>query len=294
MPERAKEGHIEVKNVTKVYDPMGVNVHAVDNCSFEINAGDFMAMVGPSGCGKTTMLNMIAGFDTVTEGEIHLDGKLYASADKKLLPGPDRIVVFQLGGLFPWKTVLENVCFGPLMQGEVGKKLKKGLEERACRFQTADELEARACELLKVAGLEGTEQEYPMNISSGMQRRVEIVRALLCEPKVLLLDEPFRALDAMTKSVMHRHLLELYDLTGRTIMFITHDLQEAVFLANRVFVMTTRPGRLKKWIDVDIPRPRGIEVKTSKKYLALIQEAIDAVHEEAIQAFERGERELAR
>lgn len=294
MPERAKQGHIEVKNVTKVYDPMGVNVHAVDNCSFEINAGDFMAMVGPSGCGKTTMLNMIAGFDTVTEGEIYLDGKLYASADKKLLPGPDRIVVFQLGGLFPWKTVLENVCFGPLMQGEVGKKLKKGLEERACRFLTADELEARACELLKVAGLEGTEQEYPMNISSGMQRRVEIVRALLCEPKVLLLDEPFRALDAMTKSVMHRHLLELYDLTGRTIMFITHDLQEAVFLANRVFVMTTRPGRLKKWIDVDIPRPRGIEVKTSKKYLALIQEAIDAVHEEAIQAFERGERELAR
>lgn len=293
MIERAKEGHIEAKNITKVYDPFGVNVHAVDRCSFEIKPGDFMAMVGPSGCGKTTMLNMIAGFDTVTEGEIYLDGELIASRKKKLLPGPDRIVVFQLGGLFPWKTILENVCFGPLMQGEVGKRLKKGLEERACKFGDMDELEAMACELLKVAGLEGTEQEYPMNVSSGMQRRVEIVRALMNEPKVLLLDEPFRALDAMTKSVMHRHLLELYELTGRTIMFITHDLHEAVFLANRVFVMTTRPGTLQKWIEVDLPRPRGIEVKISKQYLAYIKEAVDAVHEEAVKAFERGERELA-
>ena len=127
-----------------------------------------------------------------------------------------------------------------------------------------------------------------------MQRRVEIVRALINEPKVLLLDEPFRALDAMTKSVMHRHLLELYDLTGKTVMFITHDLHEAVFLANRVFVMTTRPGKLKKWIDVEIPRPRGIGIKSTKTYLGCIQETIDAVHEEALKAFERGERELAR
>jgi NitT/TauT family transport system ATP-binding protein len=293
MPDGAREGHIVAKNVTKVYDPFGVNVHAVDDCNFEIKAGDFLAMVGPSGCGKTTMLNMIAGFDTVTEGEIFLDGELIASPKKKLLPGPDRMVVFQLGALFPWKTILDNVCFGPLMQGEVGKQLKTQLETRACKFPSKDALEDRACELLKVAGLEGTENEFPMNISSGMQRRVEIVRALMNEPKVLLLDEPFRALDAMTKSVMHRHLLELYDLTGRSIMFITHDLHEAIFLANRVFVMTTRPGRLKKWIEVDIPRPRGIEVKTTKKYLAYIQEAIDGVHEEARKAFERGERELA-
>lgn len=293
MVEDKKEGHIEAKNITKVYDPFGVNVHAVDNCSFEIRAGDFMAMVGPSGCGKTTMLNMIAGFDTVTEGEIYLDGQLIASPKKKLLPGPDRMVVFQLGALFPWKTILENVCFGPFVQGEVGKAFKKRLKERACRFQDKDALEAKACELLRVAGLEGTEREYPLNVSSGMQRRVEIVRALMNDPKILLLDEPFRALDAMTKSVMHRHLLELYDLTGRTILFITHDLHEAIFLANRVFVMTTRPGTLKKWIDVEIPRPRKIEVKSSKQYMAYIQETVDAVHEEARKAFERGERELA-
>lgn len=293
MPDGKKEGHVKAINITKVYDPFGVNVHAVDHCDFEIEAGDFLAVVGPSGCGKTTMLNMLAGFDSVTEGEIYLDGELIASPTTKLVPGPDRMVVFQLGGLFPWKTVLENVCFGPLMQGAVGKTLKADLEERACKFSGKDELENRACELLKVAGLEGTENDYPMNISSGMNRRVEIVRALINEPKVLLLDEPFRALDAMTKSVMHRHLLELYDLTGKSIMFITHDLHEAVFLANRVFVMTTRPGRLKKMIEVKIPRPRAIEIRTSKQYLHYIQETISAVHEEARKAFERGERELA-
>lgn len=279
MAEKSKEGHVVAKNVTKVYDPYGVNVHAVDVCSFEIKPGDFMAMVGPSGCGKTTLLNMIAGFDTVTEGEIFMDGELIASAKKRLMPGPDRMVVFQLGALFPWRTVIENVCFGPKIQG---------------KYTNQKELIERARELLRVAGLEEFENDYPMSISSGMQRRVEIVRALMTDPKILLLDEPFRALDAMTKSVMHRYLLELYDLTGKTIMFITHDLREAVFLASTVFVMTTRPGCLKKMIKVNIPRPRSIDVITSKEFLGYMQELIDGVHEEAVKAFQRGERELAR
>lgn len=276
---KEKKGHIVVRSVTKVYDPYGVNVHAVEKCDFEIRAGEFMAMVGPSGCGKTTMLNMIAGFDTVTEGEVWLDGEMIASPKKKLLPGPDRVVVFQLGALFPWKTVLENVCFGPRMQG---------------KFPDHKELEEKSRGLLRVAGLAGFEDVFPMNLSSGMQRRVEIVRALINEPKVILLDEPFRALDAMTKSVMHRYLLELYDLTGSTIMFITHDLRESIFLASRVFVMTTRPGTLKKWIDVKLPRPRTIDMLTSDEFMKHMLETKDAVHEEAIKAFERGERELAR
>lgn len=238
-----------------------------------------MAVVGPSGCGKTTMLNMIAGFDTVTEGEIFMDGELIASAKKKLMPGPDRMVVFQLGALFPWKTVIENVCFGPEVQG---------------KYTSKKELTEKAMALLRVAGLEEFVNDFPMSISSGMQRRVEIVRALMTEPKILLLDEPFRALDAMTKSVIHRHLLDLYDLTGKTIMFITHDLREAVFLASTVFAMTTRPGTLKRMINVDIPRPRSIDVITSKEFLVYMQELNDVVHEEAIKAFERGERELAR
>ena len=215
---RAREGHIEVKNVTKIYDPLGANVLAVANCSFEIQAGEFMAIVGPSGCGKTTFLNALAGFDVLTEGEICVDNVCVAAPNMGLTAGPDRVVVFQLGALFPWKTVLENLCFGPVMQGAMSQK----------------EAIARGRELLHIAGLDGFEDEYPMNISSGMQRRVEIVRALINEPKILLLDEPFRALDAMTKSVMHKYLLDLFDVIGKTIMFITHDLDEAIYLADTV------------------------------------------------------------
>ncbi len=275
---RAHEGHIEIRNVTKIYDPLGANVLAVANCSFEIQAGEFLAIVGPSGCGKTTFLNVLAGFDVLTEGTICVDDQCVASPNMRLHPGPDRVVVFQLGALFPWKTVLENVCFGPVMQGAMPQK----------------EAVEKGRELLSIAGLDGFENEYPMNISSGMQRRVEIVRALINEPKILLMDEPFRALDAMTKSVMHKYLLDLFDVMGKTIMFITHDLDEAIYLADRVLVMTTRPGTVKKWIDVDIPRPRDITVKVSDRFLELRQEAIEAVHEEALKAFERGERELAR
>lgn len=273
-----KKGHVEIKNVSKIYDPLGVNVIAADNCSMEIKPGEFMAVVGPSGCGKTTLLNMIAGFETVSRGEICVDDVCVASPTMRLTPGPDRVVVFQLGALFPWKTVLENVSFGPMVQGTMGKK----------------EVNEKAKELLHIAGLDGFEDEYPMMISSGMQRRVEIVRALINEPSILLLDEPFRALDAMTKSVMHKYLLDLFDVIGKTILFITHDLDEAIYLSDRVFVMTTRPGKLKKWINVDIPRPRDSKVRVSERFLQLRQEALEAVHEEAMKAFERGERELAR
>jgi NitT/TauT family transport system ATP-binding protein len=275
---RAREGHVKIENVTKIYDPLGANVLAVADCSFEIEAGEFLAIVGPSGCGKTTFLNVLAGFDNLTAGSIYVDDKCVATPNMRLHPGPDRVVVFQLGALFPWKTVLENVCFGPVMQGAMSKR----------------EAIEKGSELLSIAGLEGFESEYPMNISSGMQRRVEIVRALINEPKILLMDEPFRALDAMTKSVMHKYLLDLFDVVGKTIMFITHDLEESIYLADRVLVMTTRPGTVKKWINVDIPRPRDITVKVSDRFLELRQEAIAAVHEEALKAFERGERELAR
>jgi NitT/TauT family transport system ATP-binding protein len=275
---KAKEGNVVAKHVSLVYDPLGVNVLAVADCSFEIEAGSFLAIVGPSGCGKTTLLNMIAGFDSPTEGEIWVDGACIASPTVHLTPGPDRVVVFQHGALFPWRTVLENVCWGPMMQGTMSR----------------EEATEKGREVLKIAGLEGCENEYPMNISSGMQRRVEIVRALVNEPKILLLDEPFRALDAMTKSVMHQYLLDLFDMTGKTIMFITHDLDEAIFLADRVFVMTTRPGRLKQMIDVDLPRPRNLKTKVTDRFMELRNEALGAVHEEAKKAFERGEREMAK
>lgn len=272
-----KGGALRIKNVGKVYDPEGVHVVALEEFSFDIPSGEFCVVVGPSGCGKTTLLNIIAGFDTLTSGEIVMDGETLAAPAKKLAPGADRMVVFQQGALFPWKTVLWNVACGPMLQGRLERK-------RA---------EAEARDLLARVGLAGIESQYPGELSGGMKRRVEIIRALMNDPKVLLLDEPFRALDALTKSVMHECLLELYDLTRKTIFFITHDLEEAIFLADRVVVMTTRPGRMKKVIEVDLPRPRDYRVLSSPRYGELKQEAIEAIHEEALKAFEAGERELA-
>lgn len=272
------KGHIEIRNVSKIYDPEGAKVHAVDNCDVNIKPGEFIAIVGPSGCGKTTLLNMTAGFDTVTDGEIFLDGKLMASASKKLSPGPDRVVVFQQGALFEWQTVLDNIIFGPVVT----------------KVLTRAEATQKAQTLINMAGLQGYENDYPNKISSGMRRRVEILRALINEPQVLLLDEPYRALDAITKGIMHKFLLNIFDRIQKTIMFITHDLDESIYLADRVGVMTTRPGKFKKWIEVDLPRPRDFHIKESARFLELKREAMEAVIEEAKKSFERGEREGVR
>ena len=273
----ARSGGLSIRHAGKIYDPEGVHVVAVEDCSFDVPPGGICVVVGPSGCGKTTLLNTIAGFDHLTSGEIDLDGQPIAAPGRELRPGPDRIVVFQNGALFPWKTVHDNVTYGPIVQRRMSRK----------------HAEAQASELMGKVGLSGIERQYPGEISSGMRRRVEIVRALINDPKILLLDEPFRALDALTKSVMHEYLLELYDLSHKTIFFITHDLEEAIFLGDLVVVMTTRPGRVKKLITVDLPRPRTYKLLTSRRFLELKQEAIDGVHEEALKAFEAGERELA-
>jgi len=271
-------GALKIDGVTKIYDPEGVNVMAVDNCSMDIAAGEVCMIVGPSGCGKTTLLNAIAGFHSITSGSIHLDGELLCGPGKpKAEMGADRMVVFQHGALFPWKTLLENVAYGPIMQGVMGRR----------------EAEQKAVAMLEEAGLANVARKYPGEVSSGMARRAEIVRALINEPRVLLLDEPYRAMDALTKSIMHESLLEVYDRTKVTIFFITHDLEEAIFLGDRVYVMTTRPCRLKKVVDVRIPRPRTYEVLSSEDFRILVEETKEAVHEEAIKAFQAGERELA-
>ena len=272
-----RSGGLAIDNAGKIYDPDGAHVVAVEDCSFQVPPGGICVVVGPSGCGKTTLLNTIAGFDDLTAGEIRLDGALIAAPGRELKPGSDRIVVFQNGALFPWKTVLDNVIYGPVIQKKMSRK----------------EAEAQARALMEKVGLAGIGAQYPGEISSGMRRRVEIVRALVNDPKILLLDEPFRALDALTKSVMHEYLLELYDLSHKTIFFITHDLEEAIFLGDLVVVMTTRPGRVKKLITVDLPRPRTYRMLTSPRFLELKQETIEGVHEEALKAFEAGERELA-
>ena len=273
-----KKGALSIKNVTKIYDPAGVNVMAVDNCSMEIAGGEVCMIVGPSGCGKTTLLNAIAGFHSITEGSIHLDGELLCGPERpKAEQSAERMVVFQHGALFPWKTLQENVAYGPTVQ----------------KALSASQAMEKSGQMLAEAGLGNFIKKFPGEVSSGMARRAEIVRALINNPKVLLLDEPYRAMDALTKQIMHESLLETYDRTGVTIFFITHDLEEAIFLGDKVHIVTTRPCQLKKTVEVKIPRPRSYETQSSEKFRKLLVEVNDAVHEEAVKAFKAGEREMA-
>ena len=272
----ARKGGVRMKDVVKRYGTQDAGVLAVDHCTFDVPAGEITVVVGPSGCGKTTLLNAIAGFHSLTSGTIYLDNEMLCGPGKlKAEPGPDRIVVFQNGALFPWKTNIENVAFGPIMQGQMTRK--EALEK--ARDKMAD------------AGLRGIENNYPGEISSGVRRRVEIVRALMTDPKILLLDEPYRALDSLTKSVMHEALLEIFYKNRVTIFFITHDLEEAIFLGHRVVIMTTRPCKPKKILDIDIPHPRDYNVLTTKRFREFMDETAAAVHEEATKAFAAGEKE---
>jgi NitT/TauT family transport system ATP-binding protein len=274
----ATKGAISIRNVTKIYDPEGVNVMAVDNCSMEIAGGEICMIVGPSGCGKSTLLNAIAGFHSITDGQIDIDGEMLCGPGRqKADQDAERMVVFQHGALFPWKTLVENVAYGPMVQGALNKA------------QALD----KSATMLAEAGLGDVINKYPGEVSSGMSRRAEIVRALINDPKVLLLDEPYRAMDALTKQIMHESLLETYDRTKVTIFFITHDLEEAIFLGDKVHVVTTRPCQLKKTVEVNIPRPRSYETQSSEAFRALLSEVNEAVHEEAVKAFQAGEREMA-
>jgi NitT/TauT family transport system ATP-binding protein len=278
VPHDRLRGAIRIEDAVKYYGSGSSRVHAVDRCSLSIAPGEICMVVGPSGCGKTTLLNAIAGFHELDGGTIYLDGQLLCGPGRpKADVGSDRIVVFQNGALWPWKTNLENVALGPVLQ----KRLP----------YAAAVVEARR--MLAEAGLGGYEQAYPGETSSGVRRRVEIVRALINDPAVLLLDEPYRALDSLTKSVMHETLLDLHARRRVTMFFITHDLQEAIYLGQRVIVMTSRPCRPKLVLHVDIPYPRGTSILTSKRYRELLQEASAAVREEALEAFELGEKEGA-
>jgi NitT/TauT family transport system ATP-binding protein len=270
-------GAISIRNVSKTYDPLGLNLLAIDKFSVDIAADEFCVVVGPSGCGKTTLLNAVAGFHEITQGQILLDGEPICTPTYTAPPGADRIVVFQNGALFPWSTVLNNVAYGPTVQGTA----------------SAREARKQAQTLLAELGLPDIGGRYPNELSSGMRRRVEIARALINDPKVLLLDEPFRAMDALTKGVAQEFLLQVYDKVRKTVFFITHDLEEALFLADRVLVMTTRPGRINYVLNIDFERPRTFRMRSSKRYLELKSEVFAAVREEAAKAFEAGERELA-
>ena len=224
---------LTIRNLSKTYfDPYaGKHVTAVHDVSLEVAEGEFVSVVGPSGCGKTTILNMIAGFIPTSGGEIMVGGNPVRG------PGPDRGVVFQSFALFPWKTVLDNVAFGPKMPG-----MGRAERERIAR------------EYLDLAKLSDAAGRYPSELSGGMQQRVGVVRALANEPDVLLMDEPFASVDAQTRMTLQEELIRIWQAKRSTVVFITHDVGEAVFLANRVVVLSK--GRVLEEIVVDLPRPR--------------------------------------
>jgi NitT/TauT family transport system ATP-binding protein len=220
-------GSILFRNVDKIFGPASAGVKALDDINLEIAEKEFVAIVGPSGCGKTTCLRMVAGFEAPSAGEISVSGR------KVTAPGPDRAVVFQQFALFPWKTVRDNIDLGLR-----NKNLPKS------------ERDGRIASALKLMNLETHADAFPHQLSGGMQQRVAIARAYVLDPEVLLMDEPFGALDAQTRVVMQEELVRLARRNPRTVLFITHAVEEAVYLADRVAIMTRRPGRIKEVLDI--------------------------------------------
>lgn len=260
------KGHVALDNVTVLFKG---GVVAAEDATLDVRPGEFVCLLGPSGCGKSTLMNCVAGFVKPTAGEVKVDGA------RVVKPGPDRGMVFQQHSLFPWKTVRDNVSFGPLMA-------KKGKTEAHATART----------LLGMVGLSAHEKSYPAVLSGGMKQRVGIARALANYPNVLLMDEPFGALDAQTRAMMQENLLQIWGEFGITVIFVTHDIDEAVFLADRIIVMSASPGRLIADIKVELPRPRAVEVVSDEHYIATKRRCIDLIRAESLRAFAQQHDEL--
>jgi len=261
MSAAARKGHVQIKDVSVRFGSKGRMTEAASRVSLEVQPGEFVSIIGPSGCGKSTLLNIVAGFITPSEGEALLDGQPIGG------PGADRGVVFQQYSLFPWMTVRKNVEFGLKMKG-------LGQNQR----------EAAARSLLGMAGLLAFENHYPDQLSGGMKQRVGIVRALTTSPQVMLMDEPFGALDSQTRTVMQEILTNMWQQLQLSVLFITHDIEEAIFLSEKVYVMTARPGRIKAEIPIPLPRPRTPEMTASPTFQALVRQLKALIREESLAA----------
>src|SRR5215467_12205055 len=255
---------IIVEGVCHRYRPaVGREVLALENVSLDVREREFLALLGPSGCGKSTLLYLIGGFLPIETGKILVDGRPIAG------PGPDRGIVFQNFALFPWKTVRKNVLYG--------------LERQALPRQ---ERETRAQAFIDLVGLTGFEESYPSQLSGGMKQRAAIARTLAFDPRMLLMDEPFGALDAQTRSLMQSELLAIWEKTRKTVIFVTHDVHEAVYLAERVAVMSARPGRIKTIVDTRFAKDEP-DIHRSKMFVDKVDEVWNLVREEAIKALEK-------
>ena len=244
---------IKIEKLDKTY-PAQPPVHALDRIDLDVHAGEFVALLGPSGCGKSTLLNLVAGFEHASSGSLTVHGQ---PVEK---PGPDRGVVFQEAALFPWLTVWENVIFGPKTQG-----LK------------VSDYEARANEMLQIVGLSDFKNHLPVQLSGGMRQRVGIARILTLGSRVLLMDEPFGALDAQTRLTMQELLLSVWQKLKPTVVFVTHDIDEALFLADTIYVMSARPGRIQARLTVPLARPRSIEDTTSESFNSMKREILQQI-----------------
>lgn len=253
----ATKGRLQVSGLYKQFNVSGGGtVEALADCSFNMEPGQLNVVMGTSGCGKSTLAYLLAGYMTADSGSLHMDGKAIQG------PGSDRIMVFQETALWPWMKVTDNVTFGPLARGSLSKARAR----------------SQAGGLLEKFGLGDFGDRYPDQLSGGMKRRAEIAQALINSPDVMILDEPFRGLDVMTRELLQEYYLALFEETHLSTVFITSELEEALFLADRIYFMTEAPGRISHVIDVDLPRPRNFEMLTTDRYLELKREALDYLY----------------
>ena len=263
MDQMSPDVKISVQGVTKVFPGKNGEVTALKDLSMDVMEGEFMVIVGASGCGKTTLLNLIAGFESPSQGKILLDSRVIEGIT------PECGMIFQQYALFPWKTVQDNVEFGLKMK----------------RMPRRERLE-RAAKYIDIVGLKGFERHYPHHLSGGMKQRVSIARSLANDPEVMLLDEPFAALDAMTRQVLQEQLVHIYEKHRKTIVFITHSIDEALLLSSRIMVMTARPGRIAQEIVNDLPHPRNADVQLSNRYMKLKRDIWNSVQAEVMKSME--------
>lgn len=250
---------LQARSISKRFERAGKQVLALDDFSLAMEEGEFVSIVGPSGCGKSTFLHMVGGFEPITDGAITVSGRSVVA------PGPDRGMLFQDYALFPWRTVIGNVAWSLEVAG-MGKR------ERL----------KRAEQYLEMTGLSAFRDAYPSELSGGMQQRVALARVLAFEPAMLLMDEPFGALDAQTRELMQEELTAIWQRHERTVLFVTHDIEEAVYLSDRVIVFTARPGRLKVDLRLDLPRPRTPEIRKTPQFQALRNQIWDMLRDEVL------------
>ena len=253
---------LEIKNISKGFGEIYNREDILEDFDLKVMSAELLVLVGPSGCGKTTFVNLIAGFDKVDTGSIIMDGK---EINK---PGNDRMVVFQETALIPWQTTIDNITFGPLIRGEDKSTIKKDAET-----------------LLEKVGLIEFKDKYPIQLSGGMQRRAELARAMINRPEVMIMDEPFRGLDAMSRELMQDFFVKLFEENRKTNIFVTSEIDEAIFLADRLVVLTNKPTKVRKIINIDLPRPRNFEMLRSEVAYNYKREAMELLHEEAMKSF---------